>query len=142
MNKNGPVNEPSALQPIWDWTARTLGVGYFEFRLCFLPVVVAVVLVTGVFFPNSRREGLPQDFGDSRVDARPACGVHLRRFGGFAPDPQRETPSHCARGAQGGTDIADLRGSGRAADGHRRIFHTYRWHRLEHGSPFVFKHVH
>ena len=43
------MNE-SALQPIWDWMLGRIGVGFFEFPLYFLPVVVAVVLVTGVFF--------------------------------------------------------------------------------------------
>lgn len=38
------------LQPIWDWMLRHLGVGFFEFPLYFLPVVVAVVLVTGIVY--------------------------------------------------------------------------------------------
>ena len=41
------MNE-SALQPIWDCLIQALGVAFFEFPLYFLPVVVAVVLVTGV----------------------------------------------------------------------------------------------
>ena len=38
----------SALQPIWDWMLRIFGADFFAFPLYFLPVVVAVVLLTGV----------------------------------------------------------------------------------------------
>ena len=44
------MNQPSLLQPMWDWMLGHLGVGFFEFPLYFLPVVVAVVFLTGVAF--------------------------------------------------------------------------------------------
>ena len=40
----------SALQPVWDAMLSTFGSGFFEFPLYFLPVVVAVVLITGVAY--------------------------------------------------------------------------------------------
>src|SRR6185437_414190 len=45
-----PRSRFMTLQPIWDWMLSHLGVGFFEFPLYFLPVVVAVVLVTGVVY--------------------------------------------------------------------------------------------
>ncbi|WP_167470683.1 hypothetical protein, partial [Mycobacterium innocens] len=44
------MSQVSPLQPVWDGLLDLLGVGFFEFPLYFLPVVVAVVLLTGIGF--------------------------------------------------------------------------------------------
>lgn len=131
----------SALQPIWDWMLRVFGVGFFEFPLYFLPVVVAVVLVTGVGY----------SFLDvavhHRLSARAATKHGLKvmanyvgsaavlmflnaKFHPFSLDVPTAAPTVLSFVLQ----VALYMVIGE--------FLTYWWHRLEHGSKFVFTRVH
>lgn len=134
------MNE-SALQPIWDWMVERIGVGFFEFPLYFLPVVVAVVLVTGVFF------SVLDVAVYRKIPARTAWLDGLRvmstyigsaalllalnaKFHPWTIDVPSAAPTLVTFGAQ----VALLMVIGE--------FLTYWWHRLEHGNRFVFKYVH
>jgi len=135
------MTESSALQPVWDLMVSEVGVGFFEFPLYFLPVVVAVVLVTGVFF------SVLDVAVYHRISAKAAWKLGLRvmstyigsavlllvlnaKFHPFALEVPSTAPTLVSFVAQ----VAVLMVIGE--------FLTYWWHRLEHGSKFVFTHVH
>lgn len=131
----------SALQPVWDWMLSTLGVGFFEFPLYFLPVVVAVVLVTGVAYSildvavyhriSARAAGLL----GLRVMANYIGSAGLLLFLNAKFHPwSLEVPSAAPTLVAFVAQVALYMVLGE--------FLTYWWHRLEHGSKFVFKHVH
>ncbi len=134
------VIEPTSLQRIWDWMLDTLGHTYFEFPLHFMPVVVAVVGITGIAFSIL-------DVRRRRVAAGVAILNGTRIMSGYivaagllltfhyetrwitvdVPDRAPGWPSFCAQVAIF-TVLGELL--------------TYWWHRLEHGSRFVFERVH
>ena len=131
----------SALQPVWDAMLSTLGMGFFEFPLYFLPVVVAVVLVTGVGY------SILDVAIYHKIPARTAWLHGLRvmstyigsaalllflnaKFHPLSLDVPSAAPTLVAFVVQ----VALFMVAGE--------FLTYWWHRLEHGSRFVFTHVH
>lgn len=131
----------TALQPVWDWMLNTLGTGFFAFPLYFLPVVVAVVLVTGVLF------SILDVAVHHRISARAAWKLGLRTmtmyigsaaallianhyFHPWSLDVPAAAPTVLAFVIQ----VAMYMVIGE--------FLTYWWHRLEHGSKFVFQRVH
>ena len=131
----------SALQLIWDWMLHQLGVEFFAFPLYFLPVVVAVVFVTGVFF------SILDVAVFRKIPARTAWLHGLRvmstyvgsaalllvlnaKFHPWSLDVPGAAPTLVSFVAQ----VALFMVIGE--------FLTYWWHRLEHGSKFVFKYVH
>jgi sterol desaturase/sphingolipid hydroxylase (fatty acid hydroxylase superfamily) len=135
------VNESSALQPVWNWMLGQLGVGFFEFPLYFLPVVVAVVLVTGVFFSILdvavyRKISAKTAWTDglrvmsTYVGSAALLLVLNAKFHPWALEVPSAAPTLMSFVAQ----VALLMIIGE--------FLTYWWHRLEHGNRFVFKYVH
>lgn len=135
------MENPSLLQPIWDWMLNHLGTGFFEFPLYFLPVVVAVVLVTGIGFSVldvtvykkiSARAASALGFRimGTYVGAAIALFVLHAHFRPWVADVPRDAPTLTVFCAQ----IALFMVVGE--------FLTYWWHRLEHGNRFVFQKVH
>ena len=133
--------ESSALQPVWDWIVSQLGVGFFEFPLYFLPVVVAVVLVTGVFF------SILDVTVYHKISARTAWKLGLRVMANYVGSAALllvlnakfhpwalEVPSAAPTLPSFVAQVALLMIVGE--------FLTYWWHRLEHGNRLVFKYVH
>ncbi|MFV8319716.1 sterol desaturase family protein [Mycobacterium sp. 23] len=131
----------TALQPIWDWMLQHLGVGFFEFPLYFLPVVVAVVLVTGVVYSIfdvvvyqriSARAAtkLGLRIMSTYVGAAVAFFVLHRIFHPWVADVPTAAPTLVAFVTQLGCFMVIGE------------FLTYWWHRLEHGNRFVFQKVH
>ncbi|WP_319457652.1 MULTISPECIES: sterol desaturase family protein [unclassified Mycobacterium] len=131
----------SALQPIWNWLLTELRVGFFAFPLYFLPVVVAVVLVTGVFFSildvavfhkipaaTAWRDGLR--VMSTYVGSAALLLVLNAKFHPWSLDVPSAAPTLVTFAVQ----VALFMVIGE--------FLTYWWHRLEHGSKFVFKYVH
>jgi hypothetical protein len=115
------VNESSALQLAWNWMLGQLGVAFFEFPLYFLPVVVAVVLVTGVFF------SILDVAVYHKMSARAAWTLGLRvmaNYVGSATRPERQVSPICTRSAKRCTDIAVLCSPGCTSDDHRRVSHV------------------
>lgn len=135
------MNDPSVLQPIWDWMLTHLGVGFFEFPLYFLPVVVAVVLVTGIGF------SILDVAVYQKISARAASVLGLRIMCTYIGAAVALFFLH----AQLGLWVAEVP---RAAPTLTAFFVqlvlfmvigeflTYWWHRLEHRSRFVFQKVH
>ncbi len=135
------MTESSALQPVWDWMVSQLGVGFFEFPLYFLPVVVAVVLVTGVLF------SVLDVAVYHKISARTAWADGLRVMTVYIGSAALllvlnatfhpialEVPSAAPTLLTFFGQVALLMVIGE--------FLTYWWHRLEHGSKFVFTRVH
>lgn len=135
------MNHQSILQPVWDFLLDHLGVGYFEFPLYFLPVVVAVVFVTGVAysildvavykkisFKASAKLGLRIMVG--YIGAAALLYFLHATFRFWVIDVPTAAPSLLAFVVQ----IAGFMVVGE--------FLTYWWHRLEHGSRLVFQKVH
>ncbi|MGD9620083.1 MAG: sterol desaturase family protein [Mycolicibacterium sp.] len=135
------MDKQSVLQPIWHWMLSHLGVGFFEFPLYFLPVVVAVVFVTGVGF------SILDVAVHKKISAKAACLLGLRimstyigaavalyvlhaKFSPWVADVPAAAPSLTAFVTQ--LVLFMVLGE----------FLTYWWHRLEHGSRFVFEKVH
>lgn len=136
-----PSSDESALQPVWDWMLGLLGSSFFEFPMHFLPVVVAVVSLTGVFFTvldchvyrklPARRgwlDGLKTMSGYVAA-AGGLYWLHLQT-GWFV----LEVPPEAPRLGVFLVEVAAFMVVGE--------FLTYWWHRLEHGSAFVFENVH
>lgn len=131
----------SVLQPVWDLMLNTFGVGFFEFPLYFLPVVVAVVLVTGVAY------SVLDVAVYRKIPARTAwlhgLGVMTTYIGSAAllmflnakfHPWTLEVPSAAPTLVAFLVQVALYMVVGE--------FLTYWWHRLEHGSRLVFKYVH
>jgi len=134
------VNQ-TALQPIWDWMRATFGNGFFEFPLYFLPVVVAVVGITGIaysFFDVVIHRRI-----SARAATRHGLAVMATYVGSaalllflnttFHPwtlDVPTAAPTLVAFVVQ--VTLYMVIGE----------FLTYWWHRLEHGNRLVFKYVH
>ena len=127
----------SALQPIWDWLLRTFGAEFFAFPLYFLPVVVAVVLVTGVGYSildvavHRRISARAASLHGLRVMATyigsAALLLYLNdRFHPIALEVPSAAPTLMSFVVQ----VALYMVAGE--------FLTYWWHRLEHGNKFVF----
>lgn len=129
------------LQPIWDWLLATLGVAFFEFPLHFLPAVVVVVLVTGVFY------SILDCAVYKKIPAKAAWLDGLRvmttyigaAIGLYALQAKFslwvvEVPTVAPSLATFAVQVAAFMVLGE--------FFTYWWHRLEHGSRFVFQYVH
>ena len=135
------MNESSALQPVWNWMLGQLGVGFFEFPLYFLPVVVVVVLVTGVFF------SILDVAVYRKISAKTAWKLGVRVMANYVGSTALllvldvkfhpwalEVPSAATTLMSFVAQVALLMIMGE--------FLTYWWHRLEHGNRFVFKYVH
>ena len=131
----------SALQPIWDWLLQASGVEFFEFPLYFVPVVVAVVLVTGVGYSildvavHHRISARAASLHGLRVMATyigsAALLLYLNdKFHPISLDVPSAAPTLTSFAVQ--VTLYMVAGE----------FLTYWWHRLEHGSGFVFRHVH
>jgi plant 4alpha-monomethylsterol monooxygenase len=134
------VNQ-TALQPIWDWMLNHLGTEFFAFPLYFLPVVVAVVLATGVAFsildvsvhhriPASVAWKLGLRTMTMYIGSAAALLVLNAFWHPWSLDVPAAAPTVPAFVAQ----VAMYMVIGE--------FLTYWWHRLEHGSRFVFQRVH
>jgi len=134
------VNQ-TALQPIWDWMRDTLGTGFFAFPLYFLPIVVAVVLVTGVFF------SILDVHVHHKISARASWKLGLRVMSSYVGAAallmvlnallhpwSLDVPTAAPTVTSFLLQVAMYMVIGE--------FLTYWWHRLEHGSKFVFQHVH
>lgn len=135
------MNQVSPLQPIWDAMLRLLGVGFFEFPLYFLPVVVGVVFLTGVSF------SIVDVAIYEKISAKAAAKLGVRimstyigaavglfllhlKFRPWTAEVPSAAPALLAFIAQ----LVCFMVIGE--------FLTYWWHRLEHGSRFVFQKVH
>ncbi|GAB3009081.1 sterol desaturase family protein [Mycobacterium bourgelatii] len=129
------------LQPIWDWMLRHLGVGFFEFPLYFLPVVVAVVLVTGIVY------SIFDVAVYHRISAKAATKLGLRISSNYVGAAVvffvlhrifhpwvAEVPTAAPTVVAFVTQLVAFMVIGE--------FLTYWWHRLEHGNRFVFQKVH
>lgn len=135
------MNQPSLLQPIWDWMLEHLGRDFFEFPLYFLPVVVAVVLLTGVVFSIldvavykkiSAKAASKLGFRimSTYIGAAVVFFVLHSAFKPWIADVPAAAPTPAAFVAQ----VLAFMVLGE--------FLTYWWHRLEHGNRFVFQKVH
>lgn len=131
----------TALQPVWDWMLTHLGRGFFEFPLYFLPVVVAVVLVTGVIYSifdvavyqRISAKGatkLGARIMVTYVGAAVLFFVLHRIFHPWIADVPTAAPTLVAFVTQ----LVCFMVIGE--------FLTYWWHRLEHGNRIVFQKVH
>lgn len=129
------------LQPVWDWMLKYLGVGFFEFPLYFLPVVVAVVLVTGVIYSIfdvavyrriSAKAAAKLGFriSSTYVGAAVLFFILHRIFHPLTAEVPTAAPTVVAF-------VIQLVGFMVIGE-----FLTYWWHRLEHGNRFVFQKVH
>jgi sterol desaturase/sphingolipid hydroxylase (fatty acid hydroxylase superfamily) len=131
----------SALQPVWDAMLSTFGVGFFEFPLYFLPVVVTVVLITGVAY------SVLDVAVYRKIPAKTAwlhgLGVMTTYIGSAAllmflnakfHPWSLEVPSAAPTLVSFVAQVALYMVVGE--------FLTYWWHRLEHGNRLVFKYVH
>lgn len=129
------------LQPVWDALLGFLGPTFFEFPLHFLPVVVAVILITGIFFsildcavyrkiPATAAwlDGLK--IMSSYVGAAILLYALHAEYRPIVSDVPAAAPSLFAFVFE----VAMFMVIGE--------FLTYWWHRLEHGSRFVFEKVH
>ena len=135
------MNQPSLLQPIWDWMLGHLGVGFFEFPLYFLPVVVAVVFLTGVAFSIcdvavyqklSAKESAKQGIRimSTYIGAAVVLFILHNMFRPWVAEVPGAAPTLVAFVTQ--LIVFMVLGE----------FLTYWWHRLEHGNRFVFEKVH
>ena len=135
------MDNPSLLQPIWDWMLTHLGAGFFEFPLYFLPVVVAVVALTGIGF------SILDVAVYKKISIRAASMLGLRIMATYVGAAVAlfllhaklglwvaEAPSAAPTLAAFLVQLILLMALGE--------FLTYWWHRLEHGSRFVFQKVH
>lgn len=131
----------SPLQPVWDTLLRFPGVRFFEFPLYFLPVVVAVVLLTGVAF------SIVDVAVCKRISAKAAGKLGMRIMSNYAGAATLlfilhltfrpwvvDVPSAAPSLAAFTIQLAVFMALGE--------FLTYWWHRLEHGSRLVFEKVH
>jgi len=135
------VHNPSLLQPIWDWMLTHLGVGFFEFPLYFLPVVVAVVGLTGIGY------SILDVAVYKKISAKVAWTLGLRimctyvgaavvlfllhaKFRTWVVEVPSAAPTLAIFVAQ----LILFMALGEVL--------TYWWHRLEHSSRFVFEKVH
>ncbi|MFO0547742.1 MAG: sterol desaturase family protein [Polyangiaceae bacterium] len=135
------MGDERALQPLWNWLSAELGTAFFAFPLHFLPTIVAVIAVTGVFF------SVLDCIVYKKVTAREAWLGGLRTVGAYTlaavalyalqarvqlwtVPPPAAAPSLGRVGAEVGVYmiVGELL--------------TYGWHRVEHGSRFVFRYVH
>lgn len=135
------LTDPTALAPAWAWLLNTLGSDVFEFPVYFLFVVVLVVIALGVYFSildtlvhhkiSGRVALLHGGFtmGGYVVAAALLYALHLK-LSPLKLAPPTGAPTPLTAAAQ----VALFMVAGE--------FLTYWWHRLEHGSEFVFKHVH
>lgn len=135
------MNQTSPLQPIWDAMLSLLGRGFFEFPLYFLPVVVAVVMVTGFGF------SVMDVAVYKRISAKAATKLGLRIMSTYvgaaallfvlhlkARNWTAQIPSAAPSLTAFATKLVCFMVLGE--------FLTYWWHRLEHGNRFVFEKVH
>lgn len=135
------MNSPSLLQPIWDWMLTHLGVNFFEFPLYFLPVVVAVVLLTGIGY------SILDVAVYQKISAKEASTLGLRIMCTYVGAAVVlfllhaklrpwvvEVPSVAPTLAAFLAQLVFFMALGE--------FLTYWWHRLEHGSRLVFQKVH
>ncbi|ORB83970.1 hypothetical protein B1987_09365 [Mycobacterium kansasii] len=135
------MSQASPLQPIWDGLLSLLGVGFFEFPLYFLPVVIAVVLLTGISF------SIADVAIYQRISARAAAKLGVRIMSTYVGAAALLLVLHATFHVWTATVPA-------AAPTLPAFvtqllcfmvigeFLTYWWHRLEHGSRFVFEKVH
>lgn len=135
------MRDASSLQPLWDWLLRRLGADYFAFPLHFLPTVVLVVAATGALF------SVLDCAVHRRVRARAALLDGLRTVSSYVLAavglyalqaklrlwvvPARLAAPSLVRCA---AEVALYMVLGELL--------TYAWHRVEHGSAWVFRHVH
>ena len=135
------MNQTSPLQPIWHAMLSLLGAGFFEFPLYFLPVVVAVVLVTGIGFSivdvavyhritAKAAAKLGTRIMSTYVGAAVLLFVLHHEFRSWTVRVPSAAPTLAAFAAQ----LVCFMVLGE--------FLTYWWHRLEHGNRFVFEKVH
>jgi sterol desaturase/sphingolipid hydroxylase (fatty acid hydroxylase superfamily) len=135
------MNQTSLLQPIWDAMLSLLGAGFFGFPLYFLPVVVAVVLLTGIGFSivdvavyqrisAKSAAKLGTRIMSSYVGAAVLLVVLHLEFRSWTVQVPSAAPTLAAFAAQ----LVCFMVLGE--------FLTYWWHRLEHGNRFVFETVH
>src|SRR5512139_1233742 len=129
------------LQPIWNGLLELLGETYFEFPLSFLPVVVAVVAVTGVGFTildvhvyRKLRASVAWLHGFKILTGYCTAAAVLYVLHLQTRWVVMEVPSEAPGLASFLFQLAVFMVIGE--------FTTYWWHRLEHGSRFVFDHVH
>lgn len=135
------MSQVSPLQPVWDGLLDLLGVGFFEFPLYFLPVVVAVVLLTGIGF------SIADVAIYRRISAKAATKLGIRIMSTYVGAAVLlfvlHATFHVWTAAVPGAAptlpvfVAQLIGFMVVGE-----FLTYWWHRLEHGSRFVFEKVH
>jgi sterol desaturase/sphingolipid hydroxylase (fatty acid hydroxylase superfamily) len=120
-------------------------VGFFEFPLYFLPVVVAVVLVTGVVYSvfdvavyrrisAKAAARLGARIMSTYVGAAVALFVLHRIFRPWVASWTAQVPTAAPTVGAFGTELWCFMLIGE--------FLTYWWHRLEHGNRFVFEKVH
>lgn len=130
-----------ALQPIWETVLQLFGVAFFEFPLHFLPVVVAVVSVTGVFY------SILDCAVYKKISAKAAMTDGLLIMSSYVGAAVLLIALH-KKFRPWTIDVPDAAPSLSAFVGQLILFMllgellTYWWHRLEHGSGFVFRHVH
>ena len=129
-----------SLQPVWDWLLLTLGREFFEFPFHFLITILAVVTVTGVFFSflDWRYRKLP--LKDILLDGAKIVGGYSLIALGFLKLHYRlrpilvHVPTHTPSLEALLLQVAVFMVVGEVL--------TYWWHRLEHASKFLFRHVH